>query len=195
MPPGIAGSGLLTGRLAVPVRGWPMPAESLPADHIPALLTEKLIRTHYLPIGARTLARWISCGIFPPADISIGGNTRCWTRDTVERWIGAHLEAAGKWIPINSIPCRPQSRIPMMNSSDQTTSAVTVSTSSRQRFQKCGRTRRTVTQIRCVRANHVLLSCDYKRKVFTAKADGAAVAIALIAFGFAFLIVFLKSYR
>jgi predicted DNA-binding transcriptional regulator AlpA len=63
-----------------------MPADTtLPGP--PELLTEKLIRRHFLPIGGRTLARWVSSGRFPRADISIGGKARFWKRETVEAWI------------------------------------------------------------------------------------------------------------
>ena len=55
----------------------------------PALLTLGLIRKYYVPLGERTLHRWISAGRFPRADIVIGGKVRMWRRETVETWIGA----------------------------------------------------------------------------------------------------------
>ena len=59
---------------------------------LPALLTLSLIRTHFIPAGARTLHRWISAGQFPRPDISLGGKVRYWKRETVERWIAAQSE-------------------------------------------------------------------------------------------------------
>lgn len=70
-----------------------------PAEPIPELLTEKLIRRHFLPIGARTLARWVSARQFPKADLALGGKTRFWRRSTVESWIdsqAAERESAGE---------------------------------------------------------------------------------------------------
>jgi excisionase family DNA binding protein len=54
---------------------------------IPAMLTMKLIRTHYLPVDERTIYRWLSAGEFPKADICKGGKIRLWRRETVETWI------------------------------------------------------------------------------------------------------------
>ena len=62
---------------------------------IPALLTKALIRTHYVPAGERTLDRWISSGLFPRPDISIGGKVRYWKRETVEAWIDAQMRGGG----------------------------------------------------------------------------------------------------
>jgi predicted DNA-binding transcriptional regulator AlpA len=61
---------------------------------IPALVTKPLIRKYYVPVGGRTLDRWISSGTFPPPDIAIGGKVRYWKRGTVEAWIVA--QAAGR---------------------------------------------------------------------------------------------------
>jgi predicted DNA-binding transcriptional regulator AlpA len=55
----------------------------------PVLLTKALIRKHYVPVGERTLDRWISSGTFPRPDIAIGGKVRFWRRETIERWIDA----------------------------------------------------------------------------------------------------------
>jgi predicted DNA-binding transcriptional regulator AlpA len=71
-----------------------MPADS-PIASIPELLTERLIRLHYLPIGGRTLARWISSGTFPKADLSIGMKCRFWRRETIERWISDRAQNGG----------------------------------------------------------------------------------------------------
>lgn len=61
---------------------------NLTAGHgLPALLTKAMILKFYIPAGERTLDRWISAGTFPKADISIGGKTRYWRRETVEAWI------------------------------------------------------------------------------------------------------------
>jgi predicted DNA-binding transcriptional regulator AlpA len=65
-----------------------MAAEN-PTDPIPALLTLKLIRKHFVPAGERTLHRWISSGGFPRPDLAIGGKVRYWRRETVEAWIEA----------------------------------------------------------------------------------------------------------
>jgi predicted DNA-binding transcriptional regulator AlpA len=62
---------------------------------IPALLTLALIRKHYVPGGERTLRRWISSGIFPRPDISIGGKVRYWRRGTVEAWIEMQSQGSG----------------------------------------------------------------------------------------------------
>jgi predicted DNA-binding transcriptional regulator AlpA len=73
------------------------PAAVAPDRHaIPALLTKTLIRWHYLPLGERTLDRWISSGTFPRPDISIGGKVRYWKRETVEAWIDAQAEGGGR---------------------------------------------------------------------------------------------------
>jgi len=56
-------------------------------QEIPALLTKALIRKHYIPVGERTLDRWISEGTFPHPDISKGAKVRLWKRETVEAWI------------------------------------------------------------------------------------------------------------
>jgi predicted DNA-binding transcriptional regulator AlpA len=63
---------------------------------IPALLTKALIRRNYLPVGERTLDRWISSGTFPRPDIAIGGKVRYWKRETVEAWIDAQAEGAAR---------------------------------------------------------------------------------------------------
>jgi predicted DNA-binding transcriptional regulator AlpA len=61
----------------------------MPAEIIPELLNEKLVRAHYLPIGARTLWRWVSCGQFPKPDVAFGGKVRLWRKQTVLAWIAA----------------------------------------------------------------------------------------------------------
>ena len=63
---------------------------------IPALLTKALIRKHYVPAGKRTLDRWVSSGIFPKPDISIGGKVRYWRRESVEAWILAQAQEVQK---------------------------------------------------------------------------------------------------
>jgi predicted DNA-binding transcriptional regulator AlpA len=40
-----------------------------------------------LQIGQRTLWRWISTGVFPGPDVSIGAKIRRWRRETVDNWI------------------------------------------------------------------------------------------------------------
>jgi predicted DNA-binding transcriptional regulator AlpA len=62
----------------------------VPAEIIPALLSEKLIRLHFLPIGSRTFWRWVSSGQFPRPDISLGGKIRLWKRESVQAWIAAN---------------------------------------------------------------------------------------------------------
>jgi predicted DNA-binding transcriptional regulator AlpA len=71
-----------------------MPAETS-ADPIPELLTERLIRKHFLPIGQRTLFRWISSGQFPRADLAVGGKCRFWRAETVRRWIADRAMEGG----------------------------------------------------------------------------------------------------
>lgn len=61
---------------------------------IPALLTKRLIRRHYLPVGERTLDRWISSGTFPRPDKSLGGKVRLWLRETVELWVRSNSAPA-----------------------------------------------------------------------------------------------------
>jgi predicted DNA-binding transcriptional regulator AlpA len=60
---------------------------------IPALLTKALIRKLYVPMGERTLDRWIASGLFPRPDIALGGKTRYWKRETVQQWIDSHSNA------------------------------------------------------------------------------------------------------
>jgi hypothetical protein len=62
----------------------------------PALLTKALIRRYYIPVGERTLDRWISSGTFPRPDIAIGGKVRYWRRETVEAWIDAQAEGGSR---------------------------------------------------------------------------------------------------
>ena len=57
------------------------------ADPCMRLLTLPMIRRGYVPLGERTIQRYISAGLFPPADIAIGGKTRLWRRQTVLDWI------------------------------------------------------------------------------------------------------------
>lgn len=59
----------------------------------PELLTQKLVREFFLPVGERTFFRMVSAGDFPPPDIAIGGKQRYWKRQTVQGWIEAR---AGK---------------------------------------------------------------------------------------------------
>lgn len=61
-----------------------------------ALLTKALIRRFYVPVGERTLDRWIASDRFPRADIAIGGKARFWKRETIEQWIGAQAEGGAK---------------------------------------------------------------------------------------------------
>ena len=73
--------------------GAPSCADILsPRDVLPELLTKALIRKYVLPIGERTLDRWISAGAFPGADLAIGGKARFWKRSTVENWIERQTE-------------------------------------------------------------------------------------------------------
>jgi predicted DNA-binding transcriptional regulator AlpA len=70
------------------------PASDAPPDRAspepPVLLTLAMVRRHYLPLGQRTLFRMIATGTFPRADVRLGGKTRLWRRETVERWIDAN---------------------------------------------------------------------------------------------------------
>ena len=59
-------------------------------DSLPAMLTIALIRKHYLPLGGRTLRRWISAGAFPKADLAQGAKIRLWRKETVEVWLAEH---------------------------------------------------------------------------------------------------------
>lgn len=54
------------------------------------LMLRKLDLKRELNIGGRTLDRWISAGIFPKADISIGGKTRLWRRESLLSWLEAN---------------------------------------------------------------------------------------------------------
>jgi hypothetical protein len=65
------------------------------APPLPELLTQKLILSRVLPIGARTFGRWLSSGTFPPADLAIGGKTRLWKRATVLGWVDAQAQEGG----------------------------------------------------------------------------------------------------
>ena len=56
-------------------------------DSLPALLTMALIRRNNLPLGGRTLRRWISAGAFPKAGLVQGAKARLWCRETVEAWL------------------------------------------------------------------------------------------------------------
>ena len=71
-----------------------MPSETAP--ELPALLTRRMIIAHFVPLGARTLDRWISIGQFPRPDISIGGKTRLWRIETIRRWIEAQAAEGGQ---------------------------------------------------------------------------------------------------
>jgi predicted DNA-binding transcriptional regulator AlpA len=62
------------------------------SDEPPALLTKSLIRRHFVPVGERTLDRWISSGVFPRPDISVGSKVRLWRREHVEAWIAAQAQ-------------------------------------------------------------------------------------------------------
>jgi predicted DNA-binding transcriptional regulator AlpA len=57
------------------------------SDLIPALLTQQLVRKHFLPLAERTFWRWVSAGQFPKPDLSMGGKARFWRRESVEQWI------------------------------------------------------------------------------------------------------------
>jgi predicted DNA-binding transcriptional regulator AlpA len=70
-----------------------MPAE--PSDSIPALLTQQLVRKHYLPLAERTFWRWVSAGQFPKPDLSMGGKARFWKRETVRAWIDSQARKGG----------------------------------------------------------------------------------------------------
>jgi hypothetical protein len=63
-----------------------MNATQKKAQPLPGLLTELMIRTHYLPIGSRTLSSWLASGKFPPPDVRTG-KLRFWLRATVEKWV------------------------------------------------------------------------------------------------------------
>lgn len=63
-------------------------------DTLPALLTMPMIRQHYLPLGGRTLRRWISAGTFPKADLAHGAKVRLWRKETVEAWLAEHAGEA-----------------------------------------------------------------------------------------------------
>jgi predicted DNA-binding transcriptional regulator AlpA len=78
-----------------------MPAETVTKPNIapagpPALLTQSLVRQHYLPLAERTFFKWVSAGLFPKPDISIGGKARFWKREAVEAWIAAQVERGQK---------------------------------------------------------------------------------------------------
>jgi predicted DNA-binding transcriptional regulator AlpA len=62
-------------------------APPMGASQPPVLLTLALIRQHYFPVGERTIFRLIASGVFPKADIRMGGKLRLWKRETVEAWI------------------------------------------------------------------------------------------------------------
>lgn len=62
---------------------------------IPQLLTKSLIRRHYLPVGARTLDRWISAGTFPAPDLRLTGKALFWRREAVEAWIADRAQEGG----------------------------------------------------------------------------------------------------
>jgi predicted DNA-binding transcriptional regulator AlpA len=53
---------------------------------IPALLTQQLVRKHFLPLGERTFWRWVSTGQFPKPDLIFGGKSRFWKKETVENY-------------------------------------------------------------------------------------------------------------
>lgn len=60
------------------------------APELPALLTKSLILSHFIPVGVRTLDRWIAAKEFPAAEIAKGAKLRFWRRETVENWIEAN---------------------------------------------------------------------------------------------------------
>jgi predicted DNA-binding transcriptional regulator AlpA len=72
-----------------------LPMGAMERQIVPALLTLKLIRQHYVPAGERTLQRWISSGLFPKPDIAIGGKVRYWRRETVDAWIADRATDTG----------------------------------------------------------------------------------------------------
>lgn len=63
---------------------------------LPALLTLAIIHEHLVPVGTRTLFRWISAGKFPKPDIALGGKVRFWKRETVEAWIDQQTEGGNR---------------------------------------------------------------------------------------------------
>jgi predicted DNA-binding transcriptional regulator AlpA len=73
-----------------------MHAEHTRPRSVPALLTQKLVREHFLPVGERTFWRMISAGRFPAPDIASGGKLRFWKRETVEGWIEAQANGGAQ---------------------------------------------------------------------------------------------------
>src|SRR5262245_40617769 len=80
-------------------RGWMVatnsPLKPQERPNVPALLTKAMIRQFFVPAGERTLDRWISSGVFPRPDISIGGKVRYWKRESVEAWIAVQSGTGG----------------------------------------------------------------------------------------------------
>lgn len=64
-----------------------------PTTAVPELLNLSLIRKLFVPLGSRTLFRFISTGQFPSADVKIGAKVRLWRRETIEQWISDRTEA------------------------------------------------------------------------------------------------------
>jgi predicted DNA-binding transcriptional regulator AlpA len=62
------------------------------AAPLPAMLTARMIRERVLPIGRRTLFRWIAGGQFPEADLRVCGKV-FWRRETVLAWLESHTGA------------------------------------------------------------------------------------------------------
>lgn len=59
----------------------------------PELLTLKMIRKYYVPLGERTLFRMIAGNEFPKPDVVKGNKIRLWRRSTVQGWIEQNAEA------------------------------------------------------------------------------------------------------
>lgn len=70
------------------------------AGIVPALLSLKLIRQHYVPFSDRTIYRMISTGEFPKADAEIGRKIRLWRRETVERWVDDLAPSANYFLAV-----------------------------------------------------------------------------------------------
>jgi predicted DNA-binding transcriptional regulator AlpA len=60
----------------------------------PPMLMDAEAIARELSIGIRTLFRWISSGVFPPADVRIGGKIVRWKRDTLVAWLACERKTA-----------------------------------------------------------------------------------------------------
>lgn len=65
------------------------------SDTLPALLSKAIIRRLFVPVGLRTLDRWISAGTFPPPDLRLNAKAVFWRRETVESWIERQAQEGG----------------------------------------------------------------------------------------------------